>query len=259
VGQVVALERGSLEADVTPRDPSEGFVEAFAIEAGGTRVAVHGTLFRVVREHDRIVVDVEHGTVAVGPTGHVGVTTGRILVGPARASFSLDGGRSARRLDRSQAVAIAAAPASGDPQYPSHGAVAPIADDAGAHAGVDRAAQPSVRPGRVASHDHPAPDASPAAVEEPIAPVAEPVVLTESGVQSTLVGCIKSASGASTSGVVVQVSSKLTLKIRDDGTIQSGRFDPPLKPELQNCAGGIMGGRFAPGARTLVIPVSVGH
>ena len=83
---------------MTPRDPSEGLVEAFAVEVGGTRVAVHGTAFSVKREGDRVLVDVVHGTVAVGPVGHVGATTGHLLVGPSRASFSLDGGRTARLL-----------------------------------------------------------------------------------------------------------------------------------------------------------------
>src|SRR5262249_44566660 len=41
VGFSVALLRGEIRAEVTPRDASEGLVEAFAIEVGNTRVAVH--------------------------------------------------------------------------------------------------------------------------------------------------------------------------------------------------------------------------
>ena len=107
VGYTVALERGAIRAEVTPRDPSEGLVEAFAVEVGGTRVAVHGTAFSVKIEGDRAIVDVEHGAVAVGPVGHVGATTGHLLVGPSRASFSLDGGRTARLLARAEVLVAA--------------------------------------------------------------------------------------------------------------------------------------------------------
>src|SRR5262249_7983131 len=100
VGHTVELERGSIRAEVTPRDPAEGLIEAFAVEVENTRGAVHGTAFSVTREGDSVIVDVEHGSVAVGPKGHVGVTTGHLLVGPKRAAFSLDGGRTARLLPR---------------------------------------------------------------------------------------------------------------------------------------------------------------
>ena len=64
-------------------------------------MAVHGTAFSVTIDGDHLVVDVEHGAVAVGPVGYVGATTGHLLVGPSRASFALDGGRTARLIERS--------------------------------------------------------------------------------------------------------------------------------------------------------------
>ena len=82
-GVTVALSRGSLHADVTPR--TEG--EVFAVEVERTRIAVHGTSFTVSREGDRVIVDVAHGSVAVGPVGHPGATHGWLVVGPDRASF----------------------------------------------------------------------------------------------------------------------------------------------------------------------------
>lgn len=85
---VVKLERGAIRAEVEPRDPAEGIVEAFVVETGGTRVAVRGTAFSVARFEDRVDVDVEHGTVAVGPAGREGVLVTASLVGPARPNRS---------------------------------------------------------------------------------------------------------------------------------------------------------------------------
>ncbi|MEO5729656.1 MAG: FecR family protein, partial [Byssovorax sp.] len=127
VGTTVELEQGAVHAEVTPRPASEGLVEAFAVEVARTRVAVHGTAFSVGRTEAGILVDVEHGTVAVGPTGNVGVTTGHILVGPSRATFSLDGGRRARFLSREPArTALAAQPlaAARGIEAPPRGAIA---------------------------------------------------------------------------------------------------------------------------------------
>jgi ferric-dicitrate binding protein FerR (iron transport regulator) len=62
---VVALSRGELAAKVVPQEKPETFV----VEAKDTWVAVHGTDFSVVLEHDAIAVDVREGVVAVGPRG----------------------------------------------------------------------------------------------------------------------------------------------------------------------------------------------
>jgi hypothetical protein len=81
---VIELESGSLEADVF----STPHIESFVILAGKTRVAVRGTAFRVERQSAGVVVEVEHGAVAVGSID------GRrewVLHAPARAVFSLDG------------------------------------------------------------------------------------------------------------------------------------------------------------------------
>ncbi|WP_199693936.1 FecR domain-containing protein, partial [Sorangium cellulosum] len=118
IGHVVALERGSVRADVATRAPEEGLVEAFAVEVDGTRVAVHGTLFTVTRLDGRVEVDVEHGTVAVGPAAYRGATTAHLLVGPSRGTFSLDGGRDARLLQRPAAQDSAPAVAPPAPAPP---------------------------------------------------------------------------------------------------------------------------------------------
>src|SRR5262249_7964748 len=90
----IALNEGSVHAEVRPQ--AQG--EAFAVEVGHTRVAVHGTSFTVSRDGDRVIVEVAPGSVAIGPTGHPGSTQGWLLVGPDQASFSLDGARDAQWL-----------------------------------------------------------------------------------------------------------------------------------------------------------------
>jgi hypothetical protein len=38
--------------------------------------------------------------------------------------------------------------------------------------------------------------------------------------------------------------------------VESARFDPPLKPELQSCAVAFFAGRFAAGPPTVDVPVT---
>jgi hypothetical protein len=253
VGHVIALESGSLRAEVTPRAPSEGLVEAFAVEAGGTRVAVHGTAFTVTRTGDQVLVDVEHGAVAVGPVGHVGDTNGHLLVGPARASFSLDGGRTARFLPREkddQRVASAA------PAVHAAGAVEPAPSPV--------VAPPAREP--VAPPPEPHHAASPSE-SEPIAPAAPPptatasqppapAYLTAGSVRGMLARCFDQTYGSGPSSVRLSIASTFRITLRADGSIQAARFDPPLEPAFQSCAGAVFSGRFAPGSASLAIPIA---
>ena len=265
VGTTVELEQGAVHAEVTPRPASEGLVEAFAVEVARTRVAVHGTAFSIGRTEAGILVDVEHGTVAVGPTGHVGVTTGHILVGPSRATFSLDGGRTARTLKRepaqparelAAAVGIAAAVphaalAAVDAQVAPSQEVAPAATAAiGAHAAV---------PVHVAAAAIEAPAPPPvggAAASLPVAPVA-PATLSEAVIAARLRQCFARANaGSSGEAVAVSVVSTLHLSLQADGSVRSAIFNPPLKPEFMACAGGAISGKFAEGNRQIDLPVS---
>ncbi len=265
VGTTVELEQGAVHAEVTPRPASEGLVEAFAVEVARTRVAVHGTAFSVGRTETGILVDVEHGTVAVGPTGHVGVTTGHILVGPSRATFSLDGGRTARFLTReparpAQALAAAAGIAAAEPHAalaavdaqiaPSQEA-APAAPAAiGAHAAI---------PAHVAAAAIEAPAPHPVdgvAASLPVAPAA-PAALSEAVIAARLRQCFARANaGGSGEAVAVSVVSTLHLSLQADGSVRSAIFNPPLKPEFMACAGGAIVGKFAEGNRQIDLPVS---
>jgi ferric-dicitrate binding protein FerR (iron transport regulator) len=280
VGHVVALEQGSLRAEVVTRAPEEGLVEAFAVDVGGTRVAVHGTLFTVTRLDDRVEVDVEHGTVAVGPAAYRGATTARLLVGPSRGTFSLDGGRAARLLPRPaqpEGAPSVATPAP-SPRSPAADAQAPSKAAAGraVAALAEESAEPAepaeaagvARPAESAEPDAPelAAPLPPSSVEPapvPAAPAPEagaaplPSRLTPASVQALLSGCFARESARGSSSVRRSVVSTLRISVRPDGGIAALRFDPPLRPALQACAEGLYRGRFAGGPQQIDIPLTL--
>lgn len=252
VGHTVALERGSIRAEVTPRDAAEGLVEAFAVEAMGTRVAVHGTAFSVTLVDGRAVVDVEHGAVAIGPIGHVGTTTGHLLVGPTRASFSLDGARSARLLPRAAPAPAPIAAALPDPARgpaPGEAAAPPEREPDAPPAPATQAVPVSARAPAIAP---PVPEPSVAALPAPAAPPP----LTVATVRAHLQQCFRTAYEPGSSSVQISVSSTLRLALNPDGSVRSARFEPPLKPEMVACAGSIMGGRFADAGAAVDVPVT---
>jgi hypothetical protein len=250
VGHTVALERGSIRAEVTPRDPAEGLVEAFAVEVGSTRVAVHGTAFSVTIEGAQAVVDVDHGAVAVGPVGNRGATTGHLLVGPSRAVFSLDGGRSARFVDRVAAPAATAGLAGLD------GAHSPTPIRLAAANEVPNVVAPAAAPlaAKPGQPQHPA--AKPQAEEPVVVAAVEPPALTVGAVRARLDQCFRRTYEPGSSAVGISISSTLRLELNADGSVRSARFDPPVKPELTACAGGAIGGKFADGGRTVDVPVT---
>jgi ferric-dicitrate binding protein FerR (iron transport regulator) len=81
----VELEQGALVARVVPSPRKETFV----VEAAGTRVAVHGTAFRVALTADRVDVSVTEGTVLVGPRDRPG--WGQPLTANQGSGFTLTG------------------------------------------------------------------------------------------------------------------------------------------------------------------------
>ncbi|WP_441292209.1 FecR domain-containing protein [Sorangium sp. KYC3313] len=266
VGHVISLERGSVRADVVTRAPEEGLVEAFAVEVDGTRVAVHGTLFTVTRLEGRVEVDVEHGSVAVGPAAYRGATTAHLLVGPSRGTFSLDGGREARLLDRLAPQEGAAAVASPEPapapalSQPAVGA-RPPGGAVLAPAVVARAEEPAA-----SAAAEPTALLSPLTTEPP--PVAAPPVpeaqeasaptaLTPASAQSLLSSCFARESASGRSSVRRSIVSTLHVSVRPDGSVAALRFNPPLRPALQACAQGLYRGRFAGGPRQLEIPLTI--
>jgi len=252
-GMTVALSRGSLHADVTPR--TEG--EVFAVEVERTRIAVHGTSFTVSREGDRVVVDVAHGSVAVGPVGHRGATHGWLVVGPDRAAFSLDGARAAAWLGPAPSMASAAVePSIGPPTAVVASVPASRAKRPSPRA--DAAATPSkgemVVATGTASRVTGWGEGSTAAGRDP----SEQEAAEVSAILRHLSACYEKQ--ASAFGVRFSVESSLTLTIVQSGAIREGVFMPPLSPTLMSCADKAIGAaHFPPGEtpRQIKVPVQL--
>ncbi|MCC6216533.1 MAG: FecR domain-containing protein [Polyangiaceae bacterium] len=101
----IGLERGSVESVVA----RGGGDESFAVEVGGTRVAVRGTRFRVTLAGERVLVSVDEGVVVVGPAGARGATRGWELGPGTSGEFSLSGERlEAPRPAASAAIGLGA-------------------------------------------------------------------------------------------------------------------------------------------------------
>jgi hypothetical protein len=258
-GVTVALARGSLRADVTPR--SEG--EVFAVEVERTRIAVHGTSFTVSREGDRVIVDVAHGSVAVGPVGHRGATHGWLVVGPDRASFSLDGARKAAWLGPAPATASAVGsnvepPTAVAADVPTSRAkrpamTHPVSPRVDAVAAAPHKAELSATPGtdsRVIGWGEGSTSVGRDPSEQEAAEVA--------GIVRQLSACYEKQ--ASAHGVRFSVESSLTLTIMQSGAIREGVFMPPLSPTLMSCADKAIGAAHFPrgeAPRQIKVPVQL--
>ncbi|MGC4094305.1 MAG: FecR domain-containing protein [Polyangiaceae bacterium] len=203
----VRLVSGALRARVVPTLEKERFV----VEAANTRVAVHGTVFRVRLDADRTVVDVEQGVVAVGPLERARAAA-TLLRAPIHAEFALSGAP----LDTHQ-VAVNA-PTGGtrpSPLHKQHRA----APEASASSESDRPAPPPVTVETTINQRRTIGE-----VEAGVGPVVAAVTR-----------CFRE--GSSESGNLrVTAKSSLTLQVAPDGSIGRLSFDPPLSPNVQSCS-----------------------
>jgi ferric-dicitrate binding protein FerR (iron transport regulator) len=212
----VRLVAGSMRAEVVPAPEKERFV----VEAAGTRVAVHGTVFRVAMEEGRNLVDVEQGIVAVAPLdpSHPQAV---LLRAPTHAEFALSGvpleGKHSLNEKQNFGVARLARKA--------HAPSPPLATSTIAEAA--EAASEELPAAPSASSEEPAPirqRLTIGEVEEGVAPVV-----------ATITRCFRA--GAEPSGNLrVTAQSAVTLKVAPDGTIEQLSFDPPLSPTVQSCS-----------------------
>ncbi len=253
----IVLERGSVFAEVKPQLGSNELNETFAVIAGTSRVAVHGTVFSVQRDGDRVLVEVTRGAVSVGPVAARGPTTGRLLVGPARAAFTTEQGR----LAADQSFPVAHAPAGADLDQEA----APVSDQlqpvaaspSEPDASSARVTLPRTRPvmaARDVETDADGDDADAvddARDNEPDArdreaeldPPAEPKMSIDQA-RAMVLACLNSnRDGGQPSDLQVTVSSEVSVKLDDAGKIRAVRFSPPLKPSLQQHWGGALFGQ----------------
>lgn len=252
----IALERGTVRADVVPRSAAEGFVEAFIVDAGGARVAVHGTSFSVERQGDRVLVEVTHGIVSVGPAGHRGGTTGSLLASPARAAFSAADGHLievyAAPADTAPAAEPSAITARNDEAArpsASASAASPGEPDASATASADGpAARNDARnaePSPVAHADKaPVADSAASAPEEEKAPeVPKPRLISVDEARAIMVACLSAdVTTGESDATRVTVSTQVTVQLGADQKVSTIVFDPPLRPDLQSRCGGALFG-----------------
>jgi hypothetical protein len=256
-GMTVALLEGSLHADVKPR--TEG--EVFAVEVERTRIAVHGTSFTVVREGDRVIVDVAHGSVAVGPVGYRGSTHGWLVVGPDRAVFSLDGARQATWLGAApEAASAAIEPVVEPPPATVSGASASRGKRPLAAATTRVETTAGSTKGEVAASSVGAPRVTAwgsGAIVEGHDP-SEQEASEMAAILRQLETCYEKQ--VSSFGVRFSVESSLKLTILPSGAIREGVFTPPLSPTLMSCANKAIGAAHFPGgesARQIRIPVQL--
>jgi len=137
VGDVVslAIDRGQVSAEVV-KSPNP---ESFVVRVERTRVAVHGTRFRVSRLSDTVRVEVQEGVVGVGPLGRPGFE----LRAPDAATLTFDGVRTDAAAAAGREPSSAAAIAKKGPHsvHPKTAYFAPVEPDGlprGALAGVEQ-------------------------------------------------------------------------------------------------------------------------
>lgn len=262
---VVVLERGALEADVVPQPDGSPMTERFVVETAGVRVAVHGTKFTVERGTDEVTVEVLRGAVTVGPAGHRGLTTGHLLVAPARAAFSLDSARMARLLPP-ETTPIAATLGGTGSRPLAAGTVSPEGEASGA--GIEPSEPTSDESDTASTPDGPPqppqsgdPNQASGATEpttEAQDPSAPQQVLTLSDARARMVACLRAPASSSQAreSVRVTISSTVRLSLDASRRIVAVQFTPPLKPALQGkCAGVVLGRRLEDASGSASFPV----
>jgi hypothetical protein len=206
----LALDRGAVSAKVEKSLRPETFV----VRVENTRIAVHGTEFRVERIASGVRVSVSEGVLGIGPVGGPSFE----LHAPGMATLNLQGVRTNVR----KAMMSAAVKHTGAAEPPR-----PEGDSAVASAAPAPAPELAV----------PAAESPPevaAAVEPAVAaPPAGAVPLVEQAAKS-----VQRCFGAHTlagGDLRVSVLTKMDLRVTHDGKIADALFDPPLAPNVREC------------------------
>jgi hypothetical protein len=228
---VLALESGTVEAQVVP--VARG--EAFAVDVGHARVAVHGTHLRVERQHgnagpsrsgDLVVVDLTEGVVTVGQAPRIGSTSGVLVTAPAHAEFAADDAQGTlivthnlAQIRAPQALGPLAQARVAAPAPPQAAPVAHV--ESGEARGALAAAPPAHSEPRATSGGG-----------SGLPPAADP------NAEGTLAAAVRAcfAERPSAANVTVSVSTTLHVTLHGDGTVRGARFDPPVAPDVNACA-----------------------
>ncbi len=255
---VLGLERGAVEAQVVP--VANG--EAFAVDVGDERIAVHGTHLRISREGDRVTVDLSEGVVSIGRPPRTGSTYGTLVVAPAHVRFDLvdvlgsiqvtHDADAVRPVTSFTAVAESAAAARAVRAAPQGGAV-PSAPARGFGASSGGASQGGASQGGASQGG----GIRSGGASRGSAAGTAGVVAVDPQAEQTIAAAVRTcaADAPHSTEVTVTVSSSLELTVGEDGFVRAARFNPPLAPEIQKCAStSIYKTRFAdPGVRSVDI------
>jgi hypothetical protein len=198
VGEVVAiaLDHGEVAARVVKSPQPESFV----VRVERTRIAVHGTHFKVTRLADSVRVDVDEGVVGVGPVGQASTD----LRAPDGATFTFDGVRT-----------DAAAAAQG---------VQPAAPAIASQSGGATAARQRTGFGPPPLDADGLPRGALAGIEQAMASVER---------------CLREHT-VSGDDLRVSVETKLTLRVGAEGSVGEALFAPPLAPAVGACVDGAL-------------------
>ncbi len=253
---VLALERGAVEAQVVPVASGE----AFAVDIGGSRVAVHGTHLRVARDGVNVAVDLSEGVVTVGEAPRVGSVLGSLVTAPAHVEFSANASATLTVSHDPAAVrtprlgsASASAGASEVAALPSAETRTPRS--AQAPAGESHAMQNTApRASSLLPVDSPAEAVAPvgtvpvgAVSAEAVAPALDP----EAAIANAVRACMAARPLPDTMKVIV--STTLLVELADDGSPRAAHFTPPVAPDVNSCAAAaIYKTRFTHGGKAVI-------
>jgi ferric-dicitrate binding protein FerR (iron transport regulator) len=253
---VLALDRGAIEAQVVPVASGE----AFAVDIGGSRVAVHGTHLRVARDGVNVAVDLSEGVVTVGEAPRVGSVLGSLVTAPAHVDFSSDASGTLRVTHDPASVRA--------PRLGSASTVAPASEVVARPTAETRTARSAPT---VAGESHVAQNTAPRAavpaaadsVAEAVAPAAtvpvgavsaEAVVPTadpETAIANAVRACMAARPLPDTMKIVV--STTLLVELADDGSVRAAQFTPPVAPDVNGCAAAaIYKTRFTHGGKAVI-------
>jgi hypothetical protein len=214
---VLALRQGALEAQVAPVASGE----AFAVDVDGIRVAVHGTHLRVAREGDRVVVDLTEGVFSIGAPPKSGSTYGTLVTAPAHVEFHSDALATSLTIDHATNSVRRAADLDSVMDEETSASVTP----------PSHPAEPRV-------DDH----IAPAAPQRPVssAPQARPAAAAWTpNVDDDIVTTVRECAAANrprSSDITVSFDSVATVRLHEDGRVDTIWFNPALSPAIYACA-----------------------
>jgi hypothetical protein len=220
----IALDRGALTARVV----KSLLPESFVVRVEGTRVAVHGTAFRVVRLEHSVRVEVTEGVVGVGPLGGPSFD----VAAPSSATTTFAGVRT-------------------HPRHVVRGVTMKSAEHA--HPGAAEATateNPEIAQAEEAQADEtaaetPAPEETPEMAPSGATAQGAPQVAGRAprassspqsidGVVEAVRRCFREQT-VTGGDLHISVSTQMSLRIQPSGRVGEAVFTPPLAPGVRRC------------------------